>query len=146
MADPKPHTKAALSQKQQSFVAEYLVDGNATRAAQAAGYSERTADSQGSRLLKNVKVAAAIQREQNAKRDRARVTMDMVIEGLWREANAGDMGEPNAARIRAYELVGKHLGGFVDRKHITIKPIDEMTEAELAALVGEESESAEAVH
>jgi phage terminase small subunit len=46
--------------KQRLFVKEYLVDLNATRAATAAGYSEKTAYSQGQRLLKNVEVRAAI--------------------------------------------------------------------------------------
>jgi phage terminase small subunit len=50
----------SLARKQQIFVAEYLTDLNATRAAIAAGYSEKTADQQGSRMLKNVKVAAVI--------------------------------------------------------------------------------------
>ncbi len=45
------------------FVEEYLIDRNATRAAKAAGYSERTAYSQGSRLLKKVEVQAAIQEQ-----------------------------------------------------------------------------------
>lgn len=37
----------SLNAKQRLFVAEYLLDGNATRAAIAAGYSERTAYSIG---------------------------------------------------------------------------------------------------
>ena len=50
--------------RQAAFVAEYLVDCNATQAAIRAGYSARTAASQGARLLRNVKVMAAIQRAQ----------------------------------------------------------------------------------
>lgn len=49
-----------LSPKQQKFVAEYLVDGNATRAAIAAGYEEGSAHVAGSRLIKNDKVKSAI--------------------------------------------------------------------------------------
>lgn len=40
------------------FVHELMVDGNQTAAAIRAGYSEKTAASQASRLLKDVKVAA----------------------------------------------------------------------------------------
>jgi hypothetical protein len=47
--------------KQQRFVEEYTVDFNATQAAIRAGYSERTAYSQGQRLLKDVEIDAAIQ-------------------------------------------------------------------------------------
>lgn len=49
-----------LSPKQQRFVEEYLVDLNATQAAIRAGYSPRTADRQGPRLLGNAVVQAAI--------------------------------------------------------------------------------------
>lgn len=49
-----------LSPKQERFVAEYLVDLNATQAAVRAGYSKRTASEQGSRLLGNVRVSEAV--------------------------------------------------------------------------------------
>ena len=45
-----------LSAKQKRFCDEYLIDLNATQAAIRAGYSEKTADQQGSRMLANVKV------------------------------------------------------------------------------------------
>ena len=49
-----------MTYKRDMFIEEYLKDGNATRSAKAAGYSERTAYAAGSRLLKNVEVQAAI--------------------------------------------------------------------------------------
>lgn len=50
---------AALLAKQRAFCVAYLANGfNATAAAKEAGYSARTAESQGSRLLRNAKVAA----------------------------------------------------------------------------------------
>lgn len=53
------------------FVTEYIRNGNnATQAAIAAGYSERTASSQGSRLLKSVEVQQFLNKtEQNLNRD-----------------------------------------------------------------------------
>ncbi|RKH12471.1 terminase small subunit [Corallococcus sp. CA053C] len=45
-------------QEQEQFVREYLVDLNATRVARSAGYSARTAEAQGSRLLTNVKACS----------------------------------------------------------------------------------------
>lgn len=44
---------AKLTEKQQRFVDEYLIDLNATQAAIRAGYSAKTADVQGSRMLGN---------------------------------------------------------------------------------------------
>lgn len=50
----------ALTDRQQRFIAEYLTDLNAKRAAIAVGYSPKTAESQASQLLKNPKVAAEV--------------------------------------------------------------------------------------
>jgi len=46
----------ALTAKKQRFVDEYLIDLNATQAAIRASYSQKTAASQGERLLRNVEV------------------------------------------------------------------------------------------
>lgn len=49
-----------MTDRQKLFVEEYLKDYNATKAAIRAGYSKRTAYSQGQRLLKNVEIKQAI--------------------------------------------------------------------------------------
>lgn len=49
-----------LTPKQQAFIEHYLTCWNASEAARRAGYSEKTAGSQGSRLLKDVDVSRAI--------------------------------------------------------------------------------------
>jgi len=41
-----------------------------------------------------------------------------VLRRLEREADASDETEPNAACIRAIELIGKHLGMFVERQRV----------------------------
>tara|TARA_R110002012_G_scaffold173532_2_gene338278 strand:+ start:1227 stop:1634 length:408 start_codon:yes stop_codon:yes gene_type:complete len=50
------------------FIKEYILTGckNGTKAAISAGYSEKTADQQASRLLKNVKVRTAIEEYKKA--------------------------------------------------------------------------------
>lgn len=50
-----------LTTKQRRFIDAYLVSGNATQAAIEAGYSERSAYSQGSRLLKNAEVLEQVE-------------------------------------------------------------------------------------
>jgi len=50
-----------LTPRQAAFVAEYVKDGNATQSAIRAGYSEKTADVQGPRLLGNVGIQHALQ-------------------------------------------------------------------------------------
>lgn len=71
-----------VTDKQQRFVDEYLVDLNATQAAIRAGYSERTAVAQASRLLRNVNVAAAIAERQAKLSDKAEITQDRVVAEL----------------------------------------------------------------
>jgi phage terminase small subunit len=71
-----------LTARQQRFVEEYLIDLNATQAAIRAGYSEKTAQVQSSRLLSNVMVAAAIAEAQSARSERTEITQDMVVREL----------------------------------------------------------------
>jgi phage terminase small subunit len=60
-SNPRGCEKMALNNKQKVFVETYLQGWNATEAAKAAGYSEKTAYSLGSRLLKHVEVMAFVQ-------------------------------------------------------------------------------------
>lgn len=61
---------------------EYVINLNATRAALAAGYSEKTADVQGCNLLKNVKVANAIQKVFDKRAAKVEITQEMVLREL----------------------------------------------------------------
>jgi len=74
--------KAGLSGKQEEFCKQYLVDLNATRAAIRAGYSERTAYSQGQRLLKKVEVMARIADLQADRQERTQISADHVLTRL----------------------------------------------------------------
>ena len=55
--------KYTLTSKQKQFVSEYLIDRNAKQAAIRSGYSVKTAEVQGSRLLSNVKVKALVDKK-----------------------------------------------------------------------------------
>ncbi|CAG8863139.1 hypothetical protein PS627_00075 [Pseudomonas fluorescens] len=72
----------ALTAKQQRFVDEYLIDLNATQAAIRAGYSKKTANEQGSRLLANVSVSAAVAESMKSRSGRTGITQDMVLKEL----------------------------------------------------------------
>tara|TARA_R110000868_G_scaffold369943_1_gene633424 strand:- start:180 stop:731 length:552 start_codon:yes stop_codon:yes gene_type:complete len=72
----------ALTAKQERFVAEYLIDLNATQAAKRAGYSEKTARSQGTRMLTNVAIQAAIAASQDKRAGRTEITQDRVLAEL----------------------------------------------------------------
>lgn len=78
----------ALGEKRGRFVEEYLHDLNATQAAIRAGYSQKTAYSQGQRLLKDVEVSAAIAEAKTARSTRTRVDADWLLRRLADEAEA----------------------------------------------------------
>jgi len=71
-----------LSAKQARFVEEYLLDLNATQAAIRAGYSEKTAYSQGQRMLSKVEISAAISEAKQKRSDRTEITQDRVLQEL----------------------------------------------------------------
>ncbi|EPY6967050.1 terminase small subunit [Klebsiella pneumoniae] len=75
-----------LTDQQRSFVAEYLKDNNATQAAIRAGYSKKTANEQGARLLAKVSIAQAIAQQQKASIVRTLGSADEVLEQMWRLA------------------------------------------------------------
>lgn len=75
-----------LTPRQQRFVEEYLVSLNATAAARRAGYSAKTAEVQGPRLLGNVRVRAAVDAAMAKRGERALVTGDEVVAELRRLA------------------------------------------------------------
>lgn len=71
-----------IADRQARFAAEYIVDLNAKQAAIRAGYSAKTAEAQGSRLLRNVKVAEAIAKAKAARAARTAITSDRVLAEL----------------------------------------------------------------
>ena len=73
-----------LSARRAAFLREYLISRNATQAAIAAGYSAKTARSQGQRLLTNVDIKEAIRQEDERALSAARVTQDAIIGELAR--------------------------------------------------------------
>lgn len=79
---------AELTDRQRRFVEEYLLDLIATQAAIRAGYSDKTAASQGERLLRHPGVARAIAAAQAARSRRVEITQDRVLQELGRVAMA----------------------------------------------------------
>ncbi len=192
---------ANLTARQQRFADEYLVDLNGKQAAIRAGYSEKTAEAQASRLLSNVKVQHYIQKRKQERVERTEITQDMVLFELAAIAfsNAADYaqvvereatiqnenghviqlfdedGNPVMYRtvepvltenltdrqkralsvikkgrdgfevkpydkIRALELIGKHIGMFTDKVEVSGEvnnPMAGLTTEELKKLIGD---------
>lgn len=76
----------SLNDKQRRFVNEYLIDLNATQAAIRAGYSQRTANEQGARLLAKVSVQNEVVKLMGDREARTEITQDRVLQELARLA------------------------------------------------------------
>lgn len=156
---------AKLTDKQQRFVDEYLIDLNATQAAIRAGYSAKTADQQGSRMLANVKIKQAVAEKQAQRSKRTGVNQDRVVLELAKVAFAKmtDIVDSNgkikedaspddlaciesikykesdneyggsverevkiASKLKALELLGKHLGMWSDKFNVTVEKSEKL--------------------
>jgi phage terminase small subunit len=106
---------AALTAKQARFVAEYLIDLNATQAAIRAGYSAKTANQLGPRMLVNVGIAAAIAEKAAGTAEKLDLSAARVLRGLFEEATRLGEGASHAARVSAWGLLGKYHSLFVDK-------------------------------
>lgn len=128
----------ALTDMQQLFADYYLIELNATEAAKKAGYSDKTAYSQGQRLLKHVEVRAYIDEKQQVRAKKMGLDADWVLKRLQAISDRCMTAEPvlewdpesksmketgeykfdsNGAN-RSTELIGKHLGMFIDKHEI----------------------------
>ncbi len=68
-----------LTDKQQRFVDEYMLDSNATQAAIRAGFKAKSAQQQGTRLLLNVLVAKELKRRQGELARKFELSAERVI-------------------------------------------------------------------
>ncbi len=138
-----------LTPRQKKFTEEYLIDLNATKAALRAGYSAKTSDKIGYQLLEKTRVKEALERAIRKREQRTEITQDMVVAQLAKIAFADIRGivtwENGELRMRpsddvdgttiaevtqtavklndrmkALELLGKHLGMFKDKMDVSI--------------------------
>ena len=113
-------TDRGLTPRQAAFVREYLVDLNGTQAAIRAGYSEATAGQQAEQLLKKLEIKAAVDEGMAARASRVQVTADDVVRILLKEATADDGPTCKTGRVKAAELLGKHLAMFTEASKVEV--------------------------
>jgi len=133
-----------MTAKQQRFCDEYLIDLNATQAAIRAGYSEKTAKEQGSRMLTNVNVKEYIEermaeKEKNLIADQDEVLRYLtavlrgesseemvVVEGLGDGISKATTVTRDVCpkdRLKAAELLGKRYSLFKDSVKLNVTPV-----------------------
>lgn len=110
---------ADLTPKQAAFVREYLVDLNATQAAIRAGYSPNGARVQGCRLLAEPNIAAEIKAAQDKRARKTEITAEKVLADIERISVSAEAVEDFGAALKGKELLGKHLGMWVDRQEVS---------------------------
>jgi phage terminase small subunit len=104
-----------LNDKQARFVAEYLVDSNATQAAIRAGYSKKTARNQASDLLAKPDIKAAVAKGQAKVAAKLELSAEKILEDIDRISERAEQEGQYGAALKGRELLGKSLKLFVDK-------------------------------
>ena len=107
-----------LTPKQKMFCKEYLIDLNATQACIRAGYSQKTAEVQGPRLLGNVRVKSEIDRLKAIREKKVELTAEKVLEDIERVRKKAEGSEQYTVSLKASELQGKHLAMFIEKHKV----------------------------
>lgn len=93
-----------LTLKQRRFADEYIISGNATEAAIKAGYSEKTARSQGQRLLTNVDISEFLKNRMEELQDEKILTQKQILVMLS-EIASGQAMETTVVTTKVAELL-----------------------------------------
>ena len=108
-----------IAPKRARFVAEYLIDRNATQAAIRAGYSAKTAYSQGQRLLRYDAVREAVACGEAELADRLAITVEGVAAQLDEDRALALANNQAGAAVSASMGKAKLAGLLVDRQDVT---------------------------
>jgi phage terminase small subunit len=123
----------ALTEKQKRFCDEYLIDLNGTQAAIRAGYSERSARQISDRNMSNDDIIAYLNEKRKVLQDKVDLSQEWVLRRLKEISDRCMQAEPvmtfdgdqwvesgeykfdSTGANKSTELIGKHLGMFVNK-------------------------------
>lgn len=121
-----------MTDRQERFCREYVIDYNGTQAAIRAGYREKTAGSTANENLKKPEILARVRELQAEQVERLSISADWVVLKLMEtleqcmaavpvmvwdpeakcKVESGDYVFDSKGALRALELIGKHIGMF----------------------------------
>lgn len=127
-----------MNERQRRFADEYIISGNATQAAIKAGYSQKYANTNASKLLQNTTIKsyiderlADLQSKKVASQQEVLEYLTSVMRGEETEQTVigvGDLGqeltdiEVSAKdRIKAAELLGKRYRMWTDKQEVEVQ-------------------------
>jgi phage terminase small subunit len=109
-----------VTPKQERFVAEYLIDLNATQAAIRAGYSEKAATAVASRMLTDANVATAVREGKARQLAKAELSAARVLEEYRRVAffNVKALVKPDGSHKQLHELTDEESAALAEYETI----------------------------
>ena len=123
-----------LNAKQKLFCKEYIIDFNATKAAERSGYSSKTAKSQGSRLLTHVNISVFIESliEEKLKLEKGELrykvlkgVSEIAFDDISIDIATDRDGNPISLRLndrlKALEMLGKYGSLWNDKLELSGK-------------------------
>lgn len=108
-------SKTVMNEQKKRFIEHYLINGNATRSAILAGYSEDSAHSQGSRLLKDAKVQAILSKKKEKLLEELHINQQDVLKGFHEIAT--NFEAKDSDKINAWDKLARHINFYeVEKK------------------------------
>jgi phage terminase small subunit len=123
-----PKSRSPLNPREQAFVDAFFAKGraNATRSAVLAGYSARSAASQGSRMMRKRNIQNALLARQEAKRTAAILSAEERDKLLSRIAEREEIRDPKTAKSCVAELNkcdGRHSMTHHHKGRLTLEQV-----------------------
>ena len=110
-----------LNVRQKRFVDKYVETGNAAEAARHAGYSEKTARSQGQRLLTHVDICQYIKKHRQIEANESIISLERCLEKLTEIIN--DEKSTKKEVMQAMDMRLKTLGAYTSNVNANVQTI-----------------------
>jgi len=126
-------TRDKLTAKQEQFIVEFLKDRNPTDAARRSGYSPANAKSAAIQNMRNELIRKKIADATQSASDASGVSAEFVLRELRKVAEQEDVAQ--STKVRALELIAKHLGMLEDRLTVKTDSLSPDQRAERVAIL-----------